>query len=179
MRRYIRAEAAGATYFFTVTLQDRGARWLVEHVDMLRSCVAQVKARHPFHIEAMVVLPEHLHAVWRLPIDDADFSTRWMLVKQSFSRGLEEVGILENAVSTSRARKGERNIWQRRFWEHQIQDEKDFERHVDYIHYNPVKHGYVTRAVDWPWSSLHRYVRDGLLSPDWGISAAIEGTFGE
>jgi putative transposase len=179
MRRYIRSDIPGATYFFTLTLQDRSARWLVDHVAELRACVAQVKMRHPFEIEAMVVLPEHLHALWRLPADDADFSTRWMLVKQGFTRRLCDAGALDGAGAQARRGKGERSIWQRRFWEHQIRDEEDFSRHVDYIHFNPVKHGWVLRARDWPYSSLHRYVRDGRVPADWGISAAIEGQFGE
>lgn len=179
MRRYIRSDTPGATYFFTLTLQDRSARWLVDHVAELRACVAGVKARHPFEIEAMVVLPEHLHALWRMPVDDADFSTRWMLIKQGFTRRLCEAGVLDSAGAQARGGKGERCIWQRRFWEHQIRDDEDFARHVDYIHFNPVKHGWVLRARDWPYSSLHRYVRDERLPADWGISAAIEGQFGE
>jgi len=179
MRRYIRAGTAGATFFFTLTLQDRSARWLVDHVDVLRSCVAQVKARHPFAIEAMVVLPEHLHALWRLPVDDADFSKRWMLVKQGFTRKLASRGALDETAGWRKGSKGERTLWQRRFWEHQIRDEEDYRRHVDYIHYNPVKHGCVARAGDWPYSSLHRFVREGALPADWGIGAAVEGEFGE
>ena len=179
MRTHIRADAAGAVYFFTLTLQDRGARTLVEHVDLLRAAVRDVKARHPFDIEAMVVLPEHLHALWRLPVEDKDFSTRWMLVKKAFTQGLVEAGVLPEEATSARGLKGERNLWQRRFWEHQVRDEEDFQRHVDYIHYNPVKHGWVSRAADWPHSSFHRFVREGTLTGDWGISAAIEGQFGE
>jgi putative transposase len=178
-RQSIRADAAGATYFFTLTLQDRGARWLVDHVALLRECFADVKQRHPFDIEAIVVLPEHLHALWRLPVDDADFSTRWMLIKQTFTRSLEQKGVLDDAAHRPRGGKGESSVWQRRFWEHQIRDDEDFARHVDYIHFNPVKHGWVLRASDWPYSSLHRFVREGKVPADWGISAAIEGEFGE
>ena len=179
MRRYIRAEAAGATYFFTLTLQDRSARYLVDHIAELRACLRTVKERHPFDIEAMVVLPEHLHALWRLPVDDSDYSTRWMLLKQAFTRRLEQRGLLPPEASRARGNKGERSLWQHRFWEHQIADEDDYARHVDYIHFNPVKHGWVLRARDWPYSSLHRYVREGILPADWGISAAIDGQFGE
>jgi putative transposase len=179
MRRYIRANTPGATYFLTLTLQDRSARYLVDHVAHLRACLAEVKARHPFEIDAMVVLPEHLHALWTLPTNDADFSTRCLLLKQFFTRCLECNGLLDTASSSSRGRKGERSLWQRRFWEHQVRDADDFERHVDYIHFNPVKHGWVLRARDWPYSSLHRYVRAGTLPADWGISAAIEGQYGE
>jgi putative transposase len=179
MRRYIRACTPAATYFFTLTLQDRSARHLVDHIAEFRSCLAAVKAKHPFRIDAMVVLPEHLHALWTLPADDADFSTRWMLLKQSFTRRLHASGALDNAAQRRRSQRGERNIWQRRFWEHRIRDAEDHARHVDYIHFNPVKHGWVLRARDWPYSSLHSYVRAGRLAEDWGISAAIAGEFGE
>jgi putative transposase len=172
MPNYIRAKAGGATFFFTLTLQDRSSRMLIDHVVELRECVKQAQARHPFHIDAMVVLPEHLHALWTLPPADADFSTRWMLVKQAFTRRVGD-------TSRPRATKGERNLWQKRFWEHQIRDDDDFARHVEYIHFNPVKHGWVLRAGDWPYSSLHRFVREGKVCADWGISAAIQGQFGE
>lgn len=180
MRTYIRSDTPGATYFFTLTLQDRSARWLVDHVAELRACVADVKAKHPFAIEAMVVLPEHLHALWRLPPDDKEFGLRWMLVKQAFTQRLQARGALDGqAAAARRGRSGERTLWQRRFWEHQIRDEEDFSRHVDYIHFNPVKHGWVLRARDWPYSSLHRYVRNGILPQDWGVAGPIEGQFGE
>ena len=178
MPSYIRSHTPGATYFFTVTLQDRGARYLVDHVADLRACLAAVKSSHPFRIDAMVVLPEHIHALWTLSPEDADFSRRWMLLKQSFTRRLQASGSLTAEASGMR-RKGQRSVWQNRFWEHQIRDEDDFARHVDYIHFNPVKHGWVMRARDWPYSSLHRYVRMGVLPADWGISAAIQGQFGE
>ena len=178
MSRYIRARTPGATYFFTVVLQDRGARYLVDHVAELRACFAEVKGKHPFAIDAMVVLPEHLHAIWTLPETDADFSMRWMLVKQAFTRRLQAGGLLEPTAAESRPR-GRRSLWHNRFWEHQITDEDDFRRHVDYIHFNPVKHGWVLRAREWPYSSLHRYVRAGQLPADWGIDAAIQGEFGE
>lgn len=176
---YSQREAAGPTFFFTANLQDRGARYLVDHVAELRACVKAVKEVHPFDIEAMVVLPEHIHAVWRLPVDDGDYGTRWMLLKQSFTRRLEELGVLPPEAERPRGRRGERSVWQRRFWEHQIRDEDDLNRHIAYIHFNPVKHGWVLRARDWPYSSLHRFVREGRLPEDWGISAAIDGQFGE
>ena len=123
-----------------------------------------------------MVLPDHLHAIWTLPEGDADFSTRWRLIKSNFSRDLPR----SERISTSRAAKSERGIWQRRYWEHQIRDEEDLARHVDYIHFNPVKHGLVARARDWPHSSFHRLVAAGLLHPDWGIGAtAPDGAFGE
>jgi putative transposase len=161
--RYRRANAAGGTYFFTVNLHDRTSRLLVEQIDALRASVRAVRARWPFEIVARVVLPDHLHAIWALPDDDADFSTRWMLIKSGFSRRIAR----GEPISASRAEKGERGIWQRRFWEHQIRDEGDLQRHADYVHINPVKHGYVGRAADWPWSSIHREIRAGVLTADW------------
>lgn len=175
MRRYIRANPTGATSFFTVTLQDRGMRTLVDYVVDLRTAFAQVKQRHPFAIDAMVVLPEHLHTIWTLPEGDADFGMRWMLIKQAFTHRLSASGV----EPAPRRKRGDRSFWQARFWEHAIRDEDDFARHVDYIHFNPVKHGWVLQASDWPYSSLHRYVRDGVLQQHWGIGGPIEGEFGE
>lgn len=161
--RYRRAKAAGGTYFFTVNLADRSSSLLIDRVVQLRHVVRVVKARHPFEIVAWVVLPDHLHAIWTLPADDADFSTRWVLIKAGFSRGM----ITDENIRASRMRKGERGLWQRRFWEHQIRDENDLARHVDYVHINPVKHGHAGKASQWPWSSIHRYIRRGILTPDW------------
>ena len=173
--RYRRAQADGATYFFTVNLPDRRSRLLVEQIEALRQAVRTVKGAHPFDIVAWVVLPEHLHAVWTLPAGDADYSSRWSQIKGAFSRKLPKI----ERISTSRAQKRERGIWQRRFWEHQIRDDNDLARHVDYLHYNPVKHGYVRRVVDWPYSSFHRFVKRGWLTEDWGVEDDIAGEFGE
>jgi len=123
-----------------------------------------VQQRYPFTIEAAVVLPDHLHCLWTLPAGDDDFSTRWRQIKAGFSRALPR----GEPRSLSRQRQGERGVWQRRFWEHRVRDERDFEQHADYIHFNPVKHGLVERPVDWPYSSLHRWVRSGALPRDWG-----------
>jgi putative transposase len=179
MRRYIRADTPGATYFFTLTLQDRGARFLVTHIDDLRASLSQAKQIRPFRIDAIVVLPDHLHALWTLPPDDADFSTRWMLVKQGFTKRLHAPGTLDAGAAAMRGRRGELSLWQRRFWEHQIRDDRDFANHVDYIHFNPVKHGLAASAGAWPHSSFHRFVRDGKLPPDWGLAATPGGRYGE
>jgi putative transposase len=160
---YQRAHAPGGTFFFTVNLADRSSRLLVERIDALRDAVRVVKQRHPFEIAAWVVLPDHMHAVWTLPPDDADFSTRWMLIKAGFSRAIDR----GESIRRSRVSKGERGIWQRRFWEHQIGNEVDLANHVDYVHINPVKHGHTACASDWPYSSIHRYIRQGHLSADW------------
>lgn len=130
---------------------------------------------HPFTIDAVVVLPDHLHIVMTLPQDDADFPTRWSLIKRRFTNAVVKAG-----VSIARHSNGEYALWQRRFWEHTIRDERDFERHVDYIHFNPVKHGLVARVRDWPYSSFHHYVRRGVLPEDWGGDFAQgQASFGE
>lgn len=173
---YRRAWAKGGTFFFTVNLNDRRQALLVEHVDTLRQAFRVVRNRHPFEVDAIVILPDHLHAIWTLPEGDADFATRWGLIKASFSRTIPG----KESVSPSRLSKGERGIWQRRFWEHRIRDDADMQRHVDYIHWNPVKHGHVERVSDWPYSSFHRLLRQGWLPPDWGLANfSSEKGFGE
>ena len=173
MRTYTRTFTPGGTFFFTVNLADRSETLFTDHIDELRASVRRVRDMHPFHINAMVVLPEHIHAVWTLPPGDIDYPTRWALIKAGFSRKLPKA----EHISASRSKKGERGIWQRRYWEHQIRDENDFARHVDYIHYNPVKHGYVKSPCEWAHSSVHRFIREGVLPPDWGEDyTATEGT---
>jgi putative transposase len=165
--RYRRADTTGGTYFFTVNLAERHSDFLVRHIEDLRTVIQRVKEAHTFVTLAMVVLPEHLHAIWRLPPGDADYPLRWSQIKAGFSRRLPK----GERIRASRKTKRERGIWQRRYWEHQIRDEADLARHVDYIHYNPVKHGWVSRPVDWPHSTLHSYIERGMLTPDWGVSA--------
>ena len=162
-------------YFFTVVLADRSSRLLVSEIDRLRRAYQTVQDRYSFATVAIFVLPDHVHALWSLPSGDADFSKRWSLIKSHFSRGIEA-----QPRSPSKLAKREKGIWQRRYWEHTIRDEADLERHIDYIHYNPVKHGYVRRVVDWPHSSFHRYVEQGVLPADWGGDLGdIQGSFGE
>jgi putative transposase len=175
MPNYRRARVPGGRYFFTVALRNRRADTLTRHVDLLRNATRRVRNRHPFAIDACVVLPDHIHCIWSLPPGDADFSLRWRLLKLIVSKGLPPTEQRSRKLSA----RGERGIWQRRFWEHAIRDEADYTRHVDYIHYNPVKHGYVPRVADWPYSSFHRYVRDGLLPVDWAGSAEDLPTAGE
>jgi len=179
MRQTIRPDTAGATFFFTVVLQERGARWLTDHAPLLRDSFRKARARYPFAIDAIVVLPDHLHAVWTLPPGDADFSARWRMIKRGFTRRLAQANLLAGAPSEKRG-SDERSLWQRRFWEHQIRDEDDFAKHVDYIHFNPVKHGFAVKAVDWPYSSIHRFGGQGVIGADWGIGEGEEeGSFGE
>jgi putative transposase len=180
MTNYRRNFARGGTYFFTVNLEDRRLSLLTDHIDQLRAAFRYTRARHPLAIDAIVVLPEHLHAIWTLPDGDGDYATRWRLIKSTFSRALPA----GEMVSRSRAERGERGIWQRRYWEHTVRDENDFARHVDYIHYNPVKHGHVTRVKDWSYSSFHRMVRLGVCPDDWGgdtseMRTANAAEFGE
>jgi len=171
MTAYRRPNVPGATFFFTVNLAQRHkSQLLVENIDLLREMFRDVKARHPFFIDAIVVLPEHLHTIWTLPKGDADFKTRWSLIKAGFSRHIP----IGERRSESRVKRCERGIWQRRYWEHMIRDEQDFERHVDYIHWNPVKHGWVKRVADWPHSSFHAYVRRGIYRVDWACGPEIE-----
>ncbi len=169
MSRYRRSLLGGGTFFFTVVLADRHSALLVEQIERLRAVYRRVQGDYPFETVAICVLPDHLHAVWRLPVDDANFSLRWSLIKAGFSRGLSA----SLNRSQSKITKREKGIWQRRFWEHQIRDDLDLQRHVDYIHYNPVKHGHVTRVVDWPYSSFHRYVADGICRNDWAAGEAV------
>lgn len=165
MPNYRRAFIPGGTWFFTVNLLERKNNdLLVREIALLRETVRAVRKRHPFQIDAWVVLPEHMHAVWTLPPGDADFSKRWRLAKSGFSRALPKTEYRTNVRKVA----GERGIWQRHFWEHCIRDEADFERHVDYVHVNPVKHGLVSRVKDWPYSSFHRYVERGVYPENWG-----------
>jgi putative transposase len=176
MSWYRRAKIEGATFFFTVALADRSSDLLVRHVDRLRRMYQSVQLRQPFETIAICILPDHMHTVWSLPTGDGDFSLRWSLIKSAFSRGLPH----EAQRTRSKIAKRERGIWQRRYWEHVIRDETDLMRHVDYVHFNPVKHGYVSRVIDWPHSSFHRYVSDGNLPADWGGDVRdVAGQFGE
>jgi REP-associated tyrosine transposase len=175
MPQYRRARLKGSTFFFTVVLADRSSNLLVDEINRLRCIYRTVRERRPFETVAICILPDHIHAIWTLPEDDTDFSARWSLIKSGFSRGLED-----KPRSPSKIVKREKGIWQRRFWEHAIRSDADLERHVDYIHFNPVKHGHVTRVADWPHSSFHRYVERGVIDVDWGgDTKEIQGSFGE
>ena len=174
--RYRRSDTAGGTFFFTVNLANRSSRLLTDHIDWLRDSVRKVRHAHPFEIVAMVVLPDHLHAIWTLPSGDRDYPLRWSLIKAGFSRRLEKT----DPISAVRRRKRERGIWQRRYWEHQLRDDGDLARHVDYIHLNPVKHGHAGTPVDWPYSSIHRTIRQGILPVNWAVGLdESESGFGE
>ena len=176
MSRYRRINIDGGTFFFTLALADRSSDLLVSQIDRLRHSYKVMQERLPFETIAICILPDHLHALWRLPNGDSDFASRWSLFKSGFSRGLPAAEMR----SASKEAKREKGIWQRRYWEHAIRDDADFERHVNYIHYNAVRHGLVTRVADWPHSSFHRYVAQGMLPADWaGDAGELPGSFGE
>ena len=137
--------------------------------------VARTREKYPFEIDAFVVLPDHMHAIWTLPPGDADFSIRWRLIKTFFAKPLPKQ---ERRTAVRKAR-NERGIWQRRFWEHMIRDESDYARHIEYCYINPMKHGLVTRVRDWPHSSFHRDVERGIFPIDWAGDLAVPGEFGE
>ena len=150
MSNYRRHYVPGGTWFFTVNLQNRRSDLLTRHIDTLRASTQCVKRRKPFLINAWVILAEHMHCIWTLPENDTDYSGRWRDIKKTYTRML-----------------GMSGIWQPRFWEHTIRDVNDLRRHTDYIHINPLKHGYVTRVKEWPYSTFHRDVRDGVYPEDW------------
>jgi putative transposase len=168
--RYRRARVEGASYFFTLVTETRRPIFAdSSEVAALYRAIECVRARHPFEIEAIVVLPDLLHTLWQLLEGDSDFAGRWRLIKSHFTRNyLKSHAPPER--SQSRASKGEQSVWQRRYWEHLIRDEADFDNHFDYIHFNPVRHGLVTAPLDYPHSSFARWVTAGRYEPDWGSS---------
>ena len=164
MVRYRRNLVVDGTFFFTVALRDRRSGLLVRRIDALREAWASARSRTAHEVVAAVVLPEHLHAVIRMRDATGDYPRFWQDLKKGFTR---------------RVAPGGPSPWQARYWEHTIRDDDDRQAHVDYIHFNPVKHGWAARVADWPHSSFHRYVRQGQLPEDWGATVAIEGRFGE
>ena len=176
MPYYRRLRTVGGTYFFTVVLAERGSDLLIRHIDRLHHAYATVQHRLPFETIAVCILPDHIHAIWALPETDANYATRWSQIKSNFSRGLPAMALR----SSSKIAKREKGIWQRRYWEHTIRDNDDLTRHIDYIHFNPMKHGLVPRVGDWQFSSFHEYVARGDLPPDWGGDMQdVPGKFGE
>jgi putative transposase len=164
---YRRLHQPGGTYFFTlVTFNRQPILKAAETVNLLQECFQKVMQKHPFQVEALVILPDHLHALWVLPEGDSDYPMRWRLIKSQFSH--RAASHLSHSIPESRSAKGEQAVWQRRYWEHLIHSQADFNRHVEYIHYNPVKHGYVSAPADWPHSTFHQFVEDGVYPLDWG-----------
>ena len=164
MPDYRRYRIPGGCYFFTVNLlQRQNNDLLIREIDILRNAVRHVRLLHPFHIDGWVVMPEHMHCIWTLPPGDDDYPLRWRAIKAIFSRNLPH----NERRSQVRLARGERGIWQRRFWEHAIRDDRDYAAHLDYLHFNPVKHGHVKRIADWPYSSFTRWVDKGMYPEDW------------
>jgi putative transposase len=172
---YLRNRVDGGCYFFTVNLRDRRSDVLVAEVGTLRDAVRAALLRHPFHIDAWVVLPDHMHCMWTLPPGDHDFPVRWQMIKTMFSRSITR----PQARRASLVRKRETGIWQRRYWEHTIRNDQDYAAHIDYVHFNPVKHRLTAHPAAWPFSSFARCVKLGMYPTDWaadvpGLAAAGE-----
>ena len=169
MSNYMRVKFPGGLYFFTLVTFER-RKFLTSEPSrrLLRQVWKDVREKYPFTVEAICVLPDHLHCIWRLPVGDCDYPKRWKLIKGMFTRRYLKAGGQEGTRNLSRRGKREAAVWQRRYWEHTIRNDIDFARHVDYIHFNPVKHGYVSTPVDWHWSSYHRYLKLGYYSEDGG-----------
>ena len=182
MPEYRRFKIEGATYFFTVNTRLRRPILTTGVIrEALRQGIHRVRQTMPFTIEAWVLLPDHLHTIWTLPPGDANYASRWAIIKREVSRRWKSFG-QPTMLSASRETRKESGVWQRRFWEHQIRDDADFQRHLDYIHWNPVKHGYVRKVADWPYSSFHRFLAQGAYPHDWGgldLKGAAEVDFGE
>lgn len=172
--RYRRLVAPGASFFFTVVTEERRPIFASEEaVALFTAAVENVRVRHRFDLEAQVILPDHIHAIWKMPETDSDYSKRWRLIKEAFTRGyVARFGVLPR--SSSRFRKNEQAVWQRRFWEHLIRDERDFRMHVDYIHLNPVQHGLCRAAIDWPYSTFREWVQRGAYDDHWGSDTMPE-----
>jgi len=179
---YRRARAPGGTFFFTVvTYRRRLVFDQPESRQILREVVQEVRQRHPFTINAWVLLPEHMHCIWTLPKGSLDFSVRWNLIKSGFSRRAKSLYHVDEWMNDSKQKRRETTIWQRRFWEHQIRSEEEYQVYMDYTHFNPVKHGLVKRVEDWPHSTFHRYVKLGIYPENWGgeIDGMPDHGFGE
>ncbi|MHB1187250.1 REP-associated tyrosine transposase [Thiobacillus sp.] len=178
MSNYRRAYEGGATYFFTVVAYRRQPILTRPDVlDALRDAFRKVRQTEPFKLDAVVILPDHLHAIWTLPPGDADFGARWGMIKRFVTKAVGKSGLAP--VTDSMKARRECGIWQRRFWEHLIRDDEDYARHMDYIHYNPVKHGHVENPADWPHSSFQKCVERGIYPMDWASGSDIKGEFGE
>jgi len=173
MPSYRRAYVPGGSFFFTLVTNEREHLFASERGrHLLGSILRQCVQKWPFTVNAIVLLPEHLHAIWTLPPGDSAYPRRWGWIKKEFTKEWLRVGGAETQISKARQEEGRRGVWQPRYWEHTLEDEDDFERHFDYIHYNPVKHGYVKCPRDWPWSSFHRWVEADVYPRNWACSTA-------
>jgi putative transposase len=181
MPNYHRAWLPGGTFFFTLVTNQRKPIFLeADAREILReSFMYGMEKAGSIHINAICLLPDHLHCIWTLPENDSDYSTRWKIIKAYFSRHYLQQGGNPGLVTPSKDHNGELGVWQRRFWEHTLRDENDLNLHIDYIYYNPVKHGLVQSVYAWPWSSFHRYVEEGLYEPNWGDPKMNDLVIGE
>lgn len=171
MPRYIRSYTKGATYFFTLVAHDRRPIFCErDFLQAFRESIKQVQQQYPFEIIAWIQLPDHLHCIWEMSTDGTNYSKCWSRIKRLTTQACPQYHLPHESLSQSSIDRNEKGLWQRRFHEHQINSEEDFIKHIDYIHYNPVKHGLVERAADWNHSSFHRYVKSGFYSADWGES---------
>ncbi len=172
MADYRRSRIEGGTYFFTVVTHGRSPLFAdVSARELLGDKLRECREAWPFEIDAIVLLPDHLHAIWTLPRGDSDYGQRWAWIKKEFTKAWLAAGGAEQPVSEVRRDRGDRGVWQPRFWEHAVEDEHDFDRHFDYVHYNPVKHGLASSPADWPHSSFRRWVARGVYDEHWGRTA--------
>jgi putative transposase len=169
MSDYRRCYVPGGSYFFTMVTERRAGILANDKArDCLREAIRHCRRQLPFRVDALVMLPDHVHAIWTLPTNDSDYSKRWGIVKKHFTQNWLASGGAEQLVTASRLRYRRRGIWQRRFWEHALRDERDYQNHLDYLHFNPVKHGLVKNVIDWSYSSFHRWLEQGFYSESWG-----------
>jgi len=169
MPNYRRADFDGGTYVFTLVRYHRQKILCEPHVrKALRKSIQNVRQANPFFINAWVLLPDHLHCIWTLPENDTDYSLRWAKIKRFVTKQCGTLLYREDLMKQSKKRRNESTIWQRRFWEHLIRDDQDMKNHMDYIHYNPVKHNMVKRVNEWPYSTFHRHCHNGIYSENWG-----------
>ncbi len=180
MSIYRRNYVHGGMYFFTVVTEKRQA---ILDTDLAQKCLREAflhcKQELPFKMNAIVMLPDHIHAIWTLPKDDFDYSKRWGIIKKHFTQSWLRQGGAETRISKSKQRYHRRGVWQRRFWEHTLQDQEDYNHHFYYLHYNPIKHGIVKHLLDYPYSSFHRYVKQGVYNEDWGAQYTVYFDFNE
>ena len=171
MSNYIRAQCPGGTFFFTIVTYDRRSFLTTPAArQILRRAWLNVQGKWPFHVDAVCLLPDHFHCVITLPENDANYALRWRAIKGTFSRQYRKTVNLESIPqSESRHRRGNVPVWQHRYWEHMIRDDTDSQHHIDYIHYNPVKHRHVIKAIDYPWSTFHQYLSKGVYDENWGV----------
>ena len=167
----------GEMVFLTLVTAGRRKLFLSEQPRrLLRQAMERTRHQRPWTTVGLVLLPDHIHMLWRMPTDDLDYSVRISALKNCFTRAFLWSGGQEAPVPAGQCRHGLRGVWQRRFWEHTIRDARDFRMHLDYIHLNPVKHGLAERVRDWPWSTFHQYVLRGWYEPDWQGCVELAGS---